>query len=324
MRAQRGPGGHPREQVLARIDKARRRRAKSGRSGSRSPTARAARPRTRWSRAVFLDAFRNPVLEPLEDGAVPRHQRGRLGSPPTRSWSRRCSSPAGTSATSRSTGRSTTSRCAVPPRCTCRRRSSSRRASQSRTCSASSRRWPRRRGAGVGSSPATRRSSSGARPTAATSTPPASACSSARERFQPRRRAPATPSSCRADRRSRRHGHAGPRRAGHLRGHRVRHRPAARDHRPAPRRRRGRSAAAADATRGGVPPSATRSRSPRSPSCSTRPRCVRPVVAAPRSCSGSTRSTWHARAGWSPSSPRSGPTPRSPRCGNTRWARVPR
>ena len=56
--------------------------------------------------AVFLEAFRNPVLEQLEDGAL-AGDRGRAGSPspPTPTWSRRCSSPAATSATWPSTAR---------------------------------------------------------------------------------------------------------------------------------------------------------------------------------------------------------------------------
>ena len=66
-----------------------------------------------------------------------------------------------------------------------------------RPASGSWRRWPapRPRPASA-SSPATPRSSSAARPTAATSTPPGSGCSSARRRSAPRPPGPATPCSC--------------------------------------------------------------------------------------------------------------------------------
>ena len=100
------------------------------RSASRSPTGPGGKATHTLIEAVFLDAFRNPVLERLGDGAVRGRRRARGSrSPPTPTSSRRCSSPAATSATSPSTAPSTTSRCAGRARCTSRRASSSRRAS---------------------------------------------------------------------------------------------------------------------------------------------------------------------------------------------------
>ena len=77
----------------------------------------------------------------LEDQATVRlpgsswnHARRGSPSPPIRSWSGRCSSPAATSAGWPSTARSTTWPSAAPSRCSCRRRSSSRRDCRSPTC----------------------------------------------------------------------------------------------------------------------------------------------------------------------------------------------
>jgi len=87
------------EQVLERIDRARRRKARisderitlSHGSGGKA---------THTLIAVFLEAFRNPLLEPPEDQGCSRWTGGAWRSPPTRSWCRRCSSQEGPSATS--------------------------------------------------------------------------------------------------------------------------------------------------------------------------------------------------------------------------------
>ena len=117
-------------------------------------------------------------------------------SPPTRSWSGRCSSPAGASATWPSTGRSTTWPCRGRRRWCCRRRSSSRRARRWPTSAGSP--GPRRGGRcrpAYGWSPATPRSSTRGTATACSSTPPASACCRTASTSTRRARAPATSSS---------------------------------------------------------------------------------------------------------------------------------
>ena len=110
-----------------------------------------ARPRQRRQltaqlvRDLFLPAFGNDSLRQLDDQAdLARLARPRSLSPPTPSWSRRSSFRAATSASSRSTARSTTSPWAARGRCSSRLRSSWKRACRSPTSRASSRRWRQR------------------------------------------------------------------------------------------------------------------------------------------------------------------------------------
>ncbi len=98
------------EQVLARIAKARARKAKIKEERITLSHGAGGKATQTLVEAVFLEAFRNPALEQLEDGAQ-LSRRGRTPSaggsrsPPTPTWSRRCSSPEATSATSPSTAR---------------------------------------------------------------------------------------------------------------------------------------------------------------------------------------------------------------------------
>ena len=146
---------------------------------------------------MFRPAFRNPRLDRRHDGAAPRRRRRRSPSPPTPMSSGRCSSPAATSARSPSTARSTISPCAARGRSISAPASSSRRACRWTTLRrvvASMRDAARARPASR-SSPATPRSSSAARPTGSSSTPPASGVSSSRRRSRRRASGRATPSS---------------------------------------------------------------------------------------------------------------------------------
>ena len=89
------------EQVLERIARARARKPRIREERITLSHGAGGKATHTLIEAVFLDAFRNPLLEPLEDGAS-LTTAGAAGSrsPPTRSSSRRCSSPAATSATS--------------------------------------------------------------------------------------------------------------------------------------------------------------------------------------------------------------------------------
>ena len=68
-----------------------------------APRRRAARPRTTLIEAVFLEAFRNPLLEPLEDGAVLTVDGARLAFTTDSFVVSPLFFPGGTSATSPST-----------------------------------------------------------------------------------------------------------------------------------------------------------------------------------------------------------------------------
>ena len=130
--------------------------------------------------AVFLEAFSQ--RRPRAARATPPGSTcpAAIGSrsAPTPSSCDPASSPGARSGTSPCTAPSTTSPCSAPGRDGCRPRSSSRRGSRSRSSATSWPTWPRRPGSpGSPSWPATRRSSTGAPPTASTSRPPASACS---------------------------------------------------------------------------------------------------------------------------------------------------
>ncbi len=107
------------QQVLDRIDRARRRRPRVREERITMSHGAGGKATQTLIEAVFLDAFRNPLLEPLEDaaelrvpvsgGAPPAGWPAPASrSPPTPTSCPRCSSPAATSATWRSTARSTT------------------------------------------------------------------------------------------------------------------------------------------------------------------------------------------------------------------------
>jgi hypothetical protein len=167
------------QQVLDRIDKARRRRAKLKEERITLAHGAGGKATHTLIEALFLDAFRNPLLEELGDQAVFTAGGARLAFTTDSFVVSPLFFPGGDIGNSRSTGPSTTWPCPAPGRCTCRPASSWRKASPSRTSGASHHPWrvPRRR-PGSRLSPATPRSCSGARPTAVTSTPPASALSS--------------------------------------------------------------------------------------------------------------------------------------------------
>ncbi len=105
--------------MLARIAKARARKAKIKEERITLSHGAGGKATQTLIEAVFLEAFRNPVLELLEDGAQlsPMDGTPAARSPPTRTWCRRCSSPAATSATWPSTAPSTTWPCAGRGRC---------------------------------------------------------------------------------------------------------------------------------------------------------------------------------------------------------------
>ena len=88
------------EQVLERIARARARKPRIREERITLSHGAGGKATHTLIEAVFLDAFRNPLLEPLEDGASLRPPRAGSRSPRTRSSSRRCSSRAATSATS--------------------------------------------------------------------------------------------------------------------------------------------------------------------------------------------------------------------------------
>ena len=100
------------QQVLDRIDRARRRAPRVREERITMSHGAGGKATHTLIEAIFLDAFRNPLLEPLEDAAELRVRRRDPGSrsPRTPTWCPRCSSPAATSATWRSTARSTTCR----------------------------------------------------------------------------------------------------------------------------------------------------------------------------------------------------------------------
>ena len=94
------------EQVLERIARARARKARIREERITLSHGAGGKATQTLIEAVFLEAFRNPVLEQLEDGASLQHP-GRAAGLHHRlaTWSRRCSSRAATSATWRSTAR---------------------------------------------------------------------------------------------------------------------------------------------------------------------------------------------------------------------------
>ena len=106
----------------------------SRKSGSRCRTGPGGKATQTLIEAIFLDEFRNPLLEPLEDAARLQLRRGAAG--PHDRFLRRVAAVLPrrrASATWPSTARSTTWRCPEPPRCTCRPASSWRKDSRSPT-----------------------------------------------------------------------------------------------------------------------------------------------------------------------------------------------
>ena len=75
------------EQVLERIEQARARKARIKEERITLSHGAGGKATHTLIEAVFLDAFRNPLLEQLEDGAsLDRAARAGWRSPPTRSW----------------------------------------------------------------------------------------------------------------------------------------------------------------------------------------------------------------------------------------------
>jgi hypothetical protein len=109
------------QQVLDPIERARRRRARVREERITLSHGSGGKATATLIEALFLDVFRNPMLEPLDDAAQFTVNGSRIALtplPPTRSSSRRCSSRAVTSAIWPSTARSTTSQSREPARCT--------------------------------------------------------------------------------------------------------------------------------------------------------------------------------------------------------------
>ena len=321
------------EQVLERIEKARRRKAKIKEERITLSHGAGGKATHTLIDAVFLDAFRNPLLEQLEDGAsltvgiVPAGVHDRLvrGAPAV--LPRRGHRRPGRQRHGQRPG--DVRRAAAVPVLRLHPRGGlpGRRPAADRGLDGARR--PRR--PGCRSSPATPRSSSAARPTGCTSTPPASGCSTAPVSLsRVERTARRQGDRVRPDRRPRHHRDAGPRRAGHRGGHRVRHRPDAR----AGRRPAGRAATwATGCGCCGTPPAVAWPPSCNEVAVASQVAVVvdEAVGAGPPGGQRRVRAAGHRPAvrGLRGSAGRGRrrrrtPTPRSRRCGPGRSARVPR
>ena len=156
------------EQVLQRIEKARARKAKLKEERITLSHGSGGKATQTLIEAVFLEAFSNPLLAPLEDGAVLPVHGGRLAFTTDSYVVSPLFFPGGDIGDLAVNGTVNDLAVRGPGRCGCRPGSSSRKGFRWPTWSGSSARWPPPpNGPGSRSSPATPRWCSGARPTAA-------------------------------------------------------------------------------------------------------------------------------------------------------------